>query len=242
MISTAVIILIIYFLIGGVALFFITKKQTEQQARTSRIKYFSYMIVVSITLAALYYSRYSALSLHIIIALIGATEVWRATVNHLKIRLLAGPIYIFIAICFCLYPIQDNLPIQSLWRIYFYVLVFDGFAQISGQLFKGKKLAPKISPDKSISGVIGGMIMCIVTHYLIEHNWSTALLWGAVFSLLALTGDLLASILKRKTGIKDYSNLIPGHGGILDRYDSYMFLAACIYMLLQLFWIALYFM
>lgn len=92
------------------------------------------------------------------------------------------------------------------------------------------KLAPTISPKKTIEGVIGGvvgaivgmLIYCVVLDLAFGFtvNYLYAVVYGAVGSLAAVFGDLSFSAIKRQTGIKDYGNLIPGHGGVLDRFDS----------------------
>ena len=113
-----------------------------------------------------------------------------------------------------------------------FVLAFlsDTGAYFAGRAFGKHKLAPVISPKKTVEGVIGGvlgavagmLIYCLVLQFGFKFrvNYLYALLYGAVGSLAAVFGDLCFSAIKRQCGIKDYGNLIPGHGGILDRFDS----------------------
>lgn len=115
-----------------------------------------------------------------------------------------------------------------------FVLAFlsDTGAYFAGYFFGKHKLAPVISPKKTIEGVVGGvfatilgmLIYCLVLQlaFDFECNYVFAALYGLVGSLAAVFGDLCFSVIKRQTGIKDYGNLIPGHGGILDRFDSMM--------------------
>ena len=111
----------------------------------------------------------------------------------------------------------------------------DAGAYFVGMKFGKHKLAPVISPNKTIEGVFGGLGaamlgMLIYTVILdwplrFDVNYGIALLYGIVGSLAGTFGDLCFSVIKRQTGIKDYGNLIPGHGGVLDRLDSLVMVA-----------------
>ncbi len=124
----------------------------------------------------------------------------------------------------------------------FYILLpfLLAFMADSGAYFAGRylgkhKLAPNISPNKTIEGVIGGvagavlgmLIYCFVLDMAFDFTASylIGVSYGVVGSMAAVFGDLTFSVIKRQTGIKDYGNLIPGHGGILDRFDSMMIVA-----------------
>jgi phosphatidate cytidylyltransferase len=107
-------------------------------------------------------------------------------------------------------------------------------AYFSGFLFGKNKLCPKISPKKTIEGAVGGTIGSIVLsgifgYFVMPEMLVHCLVIGLLGSIVAQFGDLTASIFKRKMGIKDYGNLIPGHGGILDRFDSVLFTGPIIY-------------
>lgn len=130
----------------------------------------------------------------------------------------------------------------------------DVFAYQIGSAIKGKKLCPSISPNKTISGAVGGLfggifgagLVCLLTYLavrfnvnifglaMLTENWATTIvnfvmlgLFGSAFDQI---GDLAASFVKRRAGIKDYSNLLPGHGGIMDRVDGFMFCGVFFYM------------
>ncbi len=104
----------------------------------------------------------------------------------------------------------------------------DIFALFSGMLFGKHKLAPKVSPKKTVEGAIGGLVCCTVAmlgYCLILEGWqnvtSTYLVFIApLLSVVAQIGDLVLSAVKRKFEIKDYGKIFPGHGGVLDRFDS----------------------
>ena len=106
------------------------------------------------------------------------------------------------------------------------VSVMDIFAYIGGNIFGVKKIAPNISNGKTIEGTLIGLfcstLLSIFIRDLIDFNVFQALILGFTIGLLAFLGDLLESFFKRKIGIKDSGNLIPGHGGLLDRFDGYI--------------------
>ncbi len=133
----------------------------------------------------------------------------------------------------------------SVWLIFLCSWGCDTCAYCVGVLFGKHKLAPILSPKKSIEGAIGGVVgaallgalyALAVRNYLVMEN---APLYFAVIcgagAVISQFGDLIASGIKRQHGIKDYGNLIPGHGGILDRFDSIIFTAPLVYLMVQIF-------
>ena len=127
-----------------------------------------------------------------------------------------------------------------------FVIAFlsDTGAYFVGCAFGKHKLAPIISPKKTVEGLIGGLvgaivgvtIYCVVLQYFFHFtvNYWYVPIYGVLGSLGAVFGDLCFSVVKRKTGIKDYGNLIPGHGGILDRFDSMIVVAPLVELLMLL--------
>ena len=122
--------------------------------------------------------------------------------------------------------------------------VSDSGAYFVGVFFGKHKLAPKISPKKTIEGLIGGIvstvagmiIFCLIlnNHFRFDVNYVAAAIFGVAGSLICVFGDLSFSAIKRQTGIKDYGNLIPGHGGVLDRFDSTIFAAPVVEIFLSI--------
>ena len=110
--------------------------------------------------------------------------------------------------------------------------VTDTFAYFCGRLFGKHKLIPEISPKKTVEGSIGGVIFCVLSMLLYgyivhkvsggtaEANYLMLGISGLVISFVSQIGDLCMSALKRTYGIKDFGKLFPGHGGVLDRFDS----------------------
>lgn len=127
-----------------------------------------------------------------------------------------------------------------------FVLAFlsDTGAYFAGLKFGKHKLAPVISPKKTIEGVVGGVlgailgmvIYCLVLElgFSFEVNYLYAVVYGIMGSAAGVFGDLCFSVIKRQTEIKDYGSLFPGHGGILDRFDSMMVVAPLVEILMML--------
>lgn len=118
-------------------------------------------------------------------------------------------------------------------------IITDTFAYLTGSIIGGKKLAPKVSPNKTISGAVGGVIWCVAfsivlffifnafTQYSTLFASTGISLWKMVIisfvgSIIGQCGDLLESYFKRQAGVKDSGRIMPGHGGILDRFDSHI--------------------
>lgn len=133
----------------------------------------------------------------------------------------------------------DILHPVFIWIVIIAALGSDIFAYFTGHLFGRHKIAPNLSPKKTIEGAIGGLIgsslLCWLFAYIFIRDVSTVcLLLGFIGGAAGIAGDLTASAFKRKMGIKDYSNLIPGHGGVLDRFDSVLFVAPVVYYLMRI--------
>lgn len=116
----------------------------------------------------------------------------------------------------------------SIWLLYIFVLVWatDTGAYFAGRSFGKRKLAVKVSPGKTVEGFIGGvslaMLVCFIIYLIgyFEINFIQFLFSSLLSILVSVLGDLTESMFKREAGLKDSGNLIPGHGGILDRIDS----------------------
>lgn len=142
--------------------------------------------------------------------------------------------------------VQLNDGQYIIWLIFIGSWISDTGAYCVGMLCGKHKAFPELSPKKSIEGCIGGILSSIligivynlVLHYCFNvnflHIWQIAVICGAA-SVISQIGDLAASAIKRNYNVKDYGKLIPGHGGILDRFDSIIFVAPLVYYLARLF-------
>jgi phosphatidate cytidylyltransferase len=105
------------------------------------------------------------------------------------------------------------------------------------------KIVPKISPKKTLEGCIGGVAGCIIAMTLFGYFFRNELnvplihfaVLGLICGIISQLGDWSASAVKRAVGIKDYGNLMPGHGGVLDRVDSILFTAPAVYFYINIF-------
>ena len=152
--------------------------------------------------------------------------------------------FFYAPVLFSFVFLTRSLPggIYLVWLIFISSWICDTFAYLTGMAFGKHKLTPVLSPKKSVEGAVGGvagsaLVGALFGRIFLERVipdpdiiWITALLSGAG-AVVSQIGDLAASGIKRNHGIKDYGKLIPGHGGIMDRFDSVLFTAPIIYYL-----------
>jgi len=133
----------------------------------------------------------------------------------------------------------DYLPWNVLY-LFFFIWASDTGAYFSGRAFGKHKLFERISPNKTIEGFIGGLLASALVgiaahHFLGGISMISWMCIGAFVSITSTLGDLFESMLKRQSNIKDSGNILPGHGGILDRFDSTLISAPIIWVLLHVF-------
>lgn len=136
--------------------------------------------------------------------------------------MVAGPLIVVGAVA-GLWYIRDHLGVTAALWVFAMVWASDIGAYFAGRAFGGARLAPKISPAKTWSGLIGGMVAALVAGATLGDRAAIVgiPLWiGLVMGLVAQMGDLGQSWMKRRAGVKDSGKLIPGHGGIFDRVDG----------------------
>lgn len=176
-------------------------------------------------------------------------------VQSLEYGKLTGYVYFSGVIIFCFYSLihlKRMLPfkVYQYDAVYFILLILcfawggDTAAYFTGRAFGRHKLAPVVSPHKTVEGAVGGVLGSILAGVLLTaaytvlssgyevisitmrpQHYLVLMFMGAIASILGILGDLFASAVKRQVGIKDYGTIFPGHGGILDRFDSVMFIA-----------------
>ena len=159
-----------------------------------------------------------------------------AVFSHKKIKfVLVAAVFMALVYVIVSFTSLSLLMYVNKGLFYFGVIIISSWGCDAGAYFIGckfgkHKLIPDVSPNKSVEGAIGGILVSIVLNVLYgfvvsslggaKVEYLSLALLGLVLSIVAMVGDLIASLIKREYGIKDYSNLLPGHGGIVDRFDS----------------------
>lgn len=148
---------------------------------------------------------------------------------------------LYVGLLSYLYLIR-SLPDGAIWLLYMLLCTWacDTLAYIFGMSFGKRKIVPRLSPNKTLAGSLGGLAGSILTSLIFAYiypflSMPKLLLLGLLVGLAAEVGDLLESAFKRQAGVKDTSMIIPGHGGILDRFDSSLFTAPLVYNYVLLF-------
>ena len=157
--------------------------------------------------------------------------------------------FVYVAVFFaCMYVVR-TMPKGAyiVWYIFIASWGCDTFAYLAGRFFGKRKMVPELSPHKTVAGGIGGIVGAVVLALVYTYVFRDYLpLAGAPMYLMAAAigifggilsqfGDLFASSVKRVTGIKDFGNLIPGHGGIMDRFDSTLLVTPAVLLLVRIF-------
>ena len=182
-----------------------------------------------------------------IIALHMITVVAKHGKRNYKDILSNGFLTIYIVLSMsCVWLAKETFDTATMLLTFICAWSCDTFAYFTGRFLGKHKLIPHVSPNKtvegSVGGVVGAMVICIVYLLIVKNvfdtnmlQWSNVVVEGAVYGLvggaLSQLGDLIASAIKRDTGIKDLGWIFPGHGGFMDRFDSVMFIAPIMYIL-----------
>lgn len=181
----------------------------------------------------------------LVVFLLMIIPVLNTDINFIDIALTVLPCF-YVAVFFSfilLISMMDNGRFL-LWLIFISSWCCDTLAYYFGRAFGKHKLIPKVSPKKTVEGSLGGLlgsvIGCTVYGFVISKYGVDIALYhyviiGVLGGIFGQLGDLVASSIKRNAGVKDYSNIIPGHGGILDRFDSILFGAVVVFYYLSVF-------
>ena len=196
------------------------------------------ILLISLLIGMFYYSYIMIVSL-IIIAIISWIEFYALISKILKKDILKDKFFRFFyktlslfylsGIVYLIFAIESKYSYLKIYLLYsvLVAILSDIGGLVCGKIFKGKKLT-KISPNKTISGSVGSFIlpMLLIPFFYrseIDQSLLSLLLITIIISLTSQLGDLFISLLKRKAKVKDTSDLLPGHGGVLDRIDGIIF-------------------
>lgn len=197
------------------------------------LKYGVYVGLINALWASAYLGRPAAFALLLAIVVGGSVEVYQVAPASCRRSAAALATVLFVL------ALGHLLASPSAWQARFAFVVVvtattDSFAQLSGRLLGRRRLCPHLSPGKTVTGLWCGLGMAVAVSLFLgflipeAHGLRLALL-GLSTALGAVGGDLLFSAIKRRVGVKDFSALLPGHGGVLDRFDSLLLASPVFY-------------
>ena len=222
-------IILLFFLLGGIGTYFASRKQNTMTRKKNWLKYFTYFFIVALLYGNICFVEKMFPWVCLLIALAGLVEIIRLQKKIPQKRNVFYPIlfvYVLISVGFYFF---GSLSQPVLLYTLFTVCTFDAFSQIAGQLFGKTKIFPRLSPNKTYEGLFGGLFMSVGACFFIGKMLDVSVFLGFGICLFSFVGDLSASWIKRKYGVKDFSSALPGHGGFLDRFDSFIVAGAFVY-------------
>lgn len=214
-----------YYVAGTVGIYFINRNKDTESKRQAWVKHITYFILISLIYFSIAFDATLFRYISVVIVVAGFIELTRLFLRsgyrHVLFYLISLLVLAALSVGFLFFSGMG----QGLILFAFLVLcIFDGFSQVTGQLLGRRKLFPKISPHKTVEGLAGGALVAILSalvfRSLIPEEPVKALITASVVALFAFGGDAAKSLYKRKYNVKDFSRIIPGHGGVLDRFDS----------------------
>ena len=215
------------FAVGSLGICLANLKAMPSERRNRWTKFATYFAIVFGVLSAAAAGQEAFAVLMLLVIILGSHELYTV----LKLHPSQQAPWVLAAICVGYLLLSSGLvtyarfstPAEATY-VYVVVAVFDGFSQVFGQLFGRNRITGRVSPAKTAEGAAGGLASAalagITLRGLVDYSVSHALIICGGLVCAAFLGDLAASWVKRKQGVKDFGTLLPGHGGILDRFDS----------------------
>lgn len=217
--------------------------------KSNPVRWISYLSCALIAIIHIIPIKYVGIVEFLTIPVLVAVLFFQVIVTNMKTN-FSDIAYTFMGICyivFCMLSIALVRGMENGVLLIWYLILAgwgtDVFAYLIGKNF-GKHKFSDVSPKKSIEGCIGGAVGAIILIMLytflinkytdLNYSYLLTSIIGLILSILGQLGDFAASAIKRYVGVKDYSNIIPGHGGMMDRIDSLLFIAPFAYILLGL--------
>lgn len=223
MMTTALVVTLPGFLAGVAVMALANRRVLPEVARGRWKKLAVFFLIVHVVLALAALGRTWVAGLVLLVLLIGASEVrhaWSTMARPRPVRTWLA----FIGVAVLVLSTTWQLRPEGFAFLFLVVASCDGFSQVVGQWLGRRRLAPRLSPGKTVAGLFGGLTAAVVVGVLLRDllqvGPAEAALLGLATGLAGLAGDLSASWVKRRAGIKDFSSALPGQGGFLDRFDS----------------------
>ena len=188
----------------------------------------SAIIIIPLMIFPVLWGKYSLIVIYLILLSFVVDEIF-CIIKSSKYKIITN-IYLIITIFsftfFILILLSSH--VRNLFTLIIIIIwLFDTFSYLGGSNFKGKKIFPKISKGKTYSGLFSGLIAVTIIYFLGFYYFDSIqfIPYYSIIMIITLSfiGDTIVSLLKRSASLKDSSNLIPGHGGFLDRLDSFIF-------------------
>lgn len=208
-------------------------------------KIFGFIIALGIYASSYFFhlsEKKSYITINLVLALIFllfAVELFRRkNISFINIgTTIVGVIYVALPLSlltFLAFDAYNKYSYHLILSMFILVWLSDVGGYFAGINFGKNKLLERISPKKTWEGVAGGLVLCIIGSYILSQyvpimNIYMWLVFGVLVSVSSVIGDLIESMLKRSANIKDSGNILPGHGGILDRFDSVLFVIPIVY-------------
>lgn len=221
---------LVYFGITCVAIYELSKLFFDKRHDYGAIVNYSFAILIYIA-KSINKLNYFNFILFLFISVNFMAFVFDKDVNIKKISKI---VLIGLYVVFFMYHMLLMNGSKFVWLVYIIAFGTDTFAYFSGKIFGRHKLYPQVSPNKTIEGAIGGIIGCTIIsllyfNYLRINKYFYIIIFSISASVFSMVGDLTASKIKREYHVKDFGKYLPGHGGILDRFDSVLFVAPTVY-------------
>ena len=220
--------------LGGVGTYFAGRKKNSAEQKKIWLKYFIYFLIIILLYGYICFTPKIfpwICGLIVIAGLIEIIRIQKMKPQKINLFSLILLVYVLIAAGFCLF---SNLSQSILLYTLFTVCTFDAFCQVAGQLFGKNKICPQISPNKTYEGLFGGLLVSVCIFFIIGKILGITVFFtiiaGICICLFSFLGDLSASWIKRQYGVKDFSSALPGQGGFLDRFDSFITAGAFVFM------------
>lgn len=219
-------VIFFFYSTGALATYIKLRNESHGNKVAAWTKFLLHVGIICSLLALSLFSKDLLTILFGILCLGGLWEIYSVGTGSVQRRAVCLSIYLGISLFFLIWLAKSTR--VEFFSTFMLTAAFDGFCQVTGQLFGKTKLAPTISPGKTVEGfILGGLGTIFLATGYTQMDYRLA----AVLCCSALLGDLLASWYKRISSIKDFSNFIPAHGGILDRFDSFFMVGAVLLLL-----------